>query len=264
MREFVRYTARELHPILADKGRTQMADSMTPANPPARKARDLSRLALFVIIVAAAGLGARAAGLGRFTDPATLVAAIRDFAAVPAAPLLFIAAYALVASFGLPGTPLTLAGGAIFGALGGTLYNWIGATLGATGAFFLARSLGKDAVRSFLGSRAGALDSMAGASGFVGLLRLRLIPVVPFNALNFGAGLAGMRARDYVAATAIGILPGTAVYTYFADSLLAGAEGARSQALLRVAVAGALLIALSFVPNIARRMGLIPSKTPTI
>ncbi len=217
------------------------------------------KLGLLVAIIVAVFLVARAAGLGRYTDPVVLVAAIRDFGDLPAAPVLFIAAYALIASFGLPGTPLTLAGGAIFGAVGGTLYNWIGATIGATGAFLLARSLGKDAIRSFLGARADKLEAIAGASGFVGLLRLRLIPVVPFNALNFGAGLAGMKIRDYITATALGILPGTAVYTYFADSLLAGAEGARQQALVRVAIAGALLIMLSFIPNIARRFGWLPA-----
>jgi uncharacterized membrane protein YdjX (TVP38/TMEM64 family) len=215
------------------------------------------KLVILAGIIVAVVLTARALGLGRYTDPAVLVGAIRDSRSLPAAPLLFILAYAVVASFGLPGTPLTLAGGAIFGVVGGTLYNWIGASIGATGAYLLARALGKDAIRSLLGKRGEKLDSLTEAGGFMGLLRLRLIPAVPFNALNFGAGLAGMKARDYVAATALGILPGTAVYTYFADSLLAGAEGAKQQALVRVAIAGALLIMLSFIPTLARRLGWI-------
>jgi uncharacterized membrane protein YdjX (TVP38/TMEM64 family) len=221
-----------------------------------KKAAALKLLA-FVAIIVGGVLVARALGLGRYTDPAVLVAAIRESRELPAAPLLFIVAYAVVASFGLPGTPLTLAGGAIFGAVGGTLYNWIGASIGATGAYLLARALGKDAIRSLLGKRGEKLEALTEAGGLMGLLRLRLIPAVPFNALNFGAGLAGMRAKDYIVATTFGILPGTAVYTYFADSLLAGAEGAKQQALVRVAIAGALLIMLSFVPALARRFGWI-------
>jgi hypothetical protein len=80
---------------------------------------------------------------------------------------------------------------------------------------------------------------------------------VPFNALNFGAGLAGVRLSAYVAATAIGILPGTSVYTYFADSLLAGTEGARETAFTRVAIAGIMLLALSYAPALAKRAGWI-------
>jgi uncharacterized membrane protein YdjX (TVP38/TMEM64 family) len=86
------------------------------------------------------------------------------------------------------------------------------------------------------------------------VLRLRLLPLVPFNVLSFAAGLAGVPFRPYLAATALGILPGTIVYTYFADSLLAGVEGASRQAFARVAAAGALLLAVSFGPALVRRL----------
>lgn len=170
---------------------------------------------------------------------------------------VFVLLYASVASLGLPGTPLTLAGGALFGFAGGTLLNWTGATLGAAGAFLVARVLGRDSLRGLLGQRVATLDRLTGDGAFLTLLRLRLIPIVPFNALNFGAGLAGVKFRPYLAATAIGILPGTAVYTYFADALLSGVEGARSAAFTRLLLACALLIGLSFVPSLARRFGWI-------
>lgn len=213
------------------------------------------KLALLAAIVAAAVLAARWAGFSRFTEVEALAGAVREVRELPFAPLLFVAFYAAIAAFGLPALALTLAGGAIFGLGWGTLLNWLGATLGALGGYLLARSLGRDAVARLLGAHAARLDRLATAHGFGAILRLRLLPIVPFNALNFAAGVAGVPLRAYVLGTALGIVPGTFVYTYFADSLLAGAAGAREQALLRVAVAGALLVLLSFLPAAARRLG---------
>jgi uncharacterized membrane protein YdjX (TVP38/TMEM64 family) len=230
---------------------------MTAAAP--RRSSSLLRLGALVLLLALVWWVARTTGLLAYADPARLQAVIAQARGSRFAVPGFIALYAIVAGFGLPGTPLTLAGGALFGSVLGTACNWVGATIGATIAFLLARALGKDAVQSLLGARAAGLDKVGGSSGFWALLRLRLIPVMPFNALNFGSGFTGMSLRDYVAATAIGILPGTAIYTSFADALLAGASGARESALVRVAIAGGLLLALSFVPTIARRMGWLPA-----
>lgn len=219
--------------------------------------RGVRRLAVLLLVIAGAYLLAERLGLLAYANPTKLGEAVRAAREVSWAAPAFVLIYAGVAALGLPGTPLTLAGGAIFGAVAGTGLNWLGATLGATGAFFLARALGSDTLRQLLGARASALDSLATTQAFLPLLRLRLIPVVPFNALNFGAGLAGVRPSTYIASTALGILPGTAIYTYFADSLLAGVDGARAQAFQQVGIAAALLIALSFVPTLAKRMGWI-------
>ncbi|NNF13518.1 MAG: DUF547 domain-containing protein, partial [Gemmatimonadetes bacterium] len=118
------------------------------------------------------------------------------------------------------------------------------------------RFLGRDGIRKLAGSRLDKLDRAAEDHGFRGLFTLRLIPVVPFNALNFGAGLTSISWGNYALATAIGIFPGTVVYTMFADALLAGSQEASREALIRVLVSGALLIFLSFLPTIARRLGI--------
>jgi uncharacterized membrane protein YdjX (TVP38/TMEM64 family) len=95
----------------------------------------------------------------------------------------------------------------------------------------------------------------------MGLLILRLIPLVPFNALNFGSGLTAMRWRDYALATVIGIVPGTLVYVFFADALMQGSTEASAEARIRLFVAGGLLVVLSLVPFIAKRLGFrLPSK----
>jgi uncharacterized membrane protein YdjX (TVP38/TMEM64 family) len=215
------------------------------------------KLLVLLVLIVAAWFAARAFGLFDAFEPARLAEQVRSARAVSWAPAVFVLVYIGVTTLGLPATPLTLAGGALFGPWWGTAANWLAATLGATGAYLLARLLGRDAVRSLLGARVEALDRFAGASAFSTLLRLRLLPLVPFNALNFGAGFAGVRPVPYVAATALGILPGTAVYTYFADALLAGVDGAQESAFLRVAIAGTLLVLLSFAPTVARRAGWI-------
>ena len=221
----------------------------------APRSRAVGRLLLLAAVIVGATLLARRFGLLEYASVDRLgevVRAARDFRwAAPA----FVVIYAVAAALGLPGTPLTLAGGAIFGVAAGTGLNWLGATLGATGAYLIAKGLGGDAVRALLGARATKLDALTGDGAFASLVRLRLIPVVPFNALNFGAGLAGVRPGPYILSTALGIIPGTAVYTYFADALIGGVEGARSAAFTQVLIAGSLLVALSFVPALARRLG---------
>jgi uncharacterized membrane protein YdjX (TVP38/TMEM64 family) len=217
----------------------------------------LLRLAIFIVVLIAMWTAARLLGLDAYVSAERIGTTIRDAREVPYSAPIFVVAYIAVTTIGLPALPLTLAGGAIFGVAAGIALTWLGATVGATGAFLLARLLGGDALQRLLGDRAGTLDRMLGDGAFLTMLRLRLIPVVPFNALNFGAGLAGVRLTHYVAATAIGILPGTSVYTYFADALLAGTDGVRQTAFIRVAIAGALLLALSYLPALAKRAGWI-------
>ena len=212
------------------------------------------RVALLVLVLAAAALLAWQLGLFDLRDPRRLAEAVRHARRVPAIAPIFVAVYAVVATFGLPATPLTLAGGAIFGTVLGSILNWLGATLGATGAWALARGLGEDAFRRLLGRWSAKLDALDARRGFATVFRLRLLPVVPFNVLSLAAGLAGVPLRAYVLGTALGIVPGTIVYTYFADTLIAGVAGASRAAFARVAVAAALLLLVSFAPALVRRL----------
>lgn len=155
---------------------------------------------------------------------------------------LFALVYAAAVAFALPASILTLVGGAAFGLWRGVLWVTLGANLGASIAFWLARRLGRPALEGLLGPRLGTFDRTSGAAGFQGLLTLRLLPVAPFSLLNFLAGLTIIPWWDYALATAIGILPGTVIYVYFADALLAGSAGSSRSALLRAAGAGLLLV----------------------
>jgi len=227
----------------------------------ARKGGLLKLLALLAFIIAGV-LVARYTPLGSLLSREGVIRGVEYLGESPVAPLIFVPFYAAAVALAIPGTILTLAGGAVFGLWWGTLFNWLGATIGANLAYLLARFLGRDGITQLLGKKAqqwpamDRLDRAVRAHGFSGMLTLRLIPVVPFNALNFGGGLVGMKWPTYALSTGLGILPGTFVYTMFADALLEGSTQASRDAFLRMALAGVLLVFLGFLPAILRRFGI--------
>jgi uncharacterized membrane protein YdjX (TVP38/TMEM64 family) len=171
------------------------------------------KLALLVAFLAAAVYYFRFTERGREVTPEYVLDGIETHGPV-AARLIYIAVYIVGTVALLPGTVLSFAGAVLFGAYEGTLYTWVGATIGATLAYGMARLLGRGFVERLFGGRFAAVDQRLREHGFTGLLLIRLLPLFPFNAVNFGCGLAGIRLRDYVLATAIGIVPGTFVYQF--------------------------------------------------
>jgi uncharacterized membrane protein YdjX (TVP38/TMEM64 family) len=129
--------------------------------------------------------------------------------------LLFIAGYTVATVAFIPGSLLTLAAGAVFGIAKGTLLVFIGATIGETAAFLIARHVARDAVsrRVRRDPRFAAIDDAIAGQGRKIVLLLRLSPVFPFNLLNYALGLTRISLRDYIVAS-IGILPGTLLYVY--------------------------------------------------
>jgi uncharacterized membrane protein YdjX (TVP38/TMEM64 family) len=216
----------------------------------------LVRLAVLAALLLGGALAAAFTPLGDYLSREGVGEAISWLRASRSAPLLYVVLYAVATALAIPGSVLTLAGGAMFGLVWGTVYTTIGANIGANLAFGVGRLLGRDGVERLAGDRLDALDRATANYGFQGLLTLRLIPAVPFNALNFGSGLTSIGWSTYALATAVGIFPGTVVYTMFADALLAGSQEASREALLRVLLAGVLLVLLTFLPAIARRLGI--------
>ena len=128
---------------------------------------------------------------------------------------LFILSYIAVTGLSLPGAViLTLAGGFLFGAGFATLFVNLGATIGATLAFLTARYLLRDWVEQKFGVWLGPLQEGFARNAFSYLVTLRLIPLVPFFVVNLVSGLTRMSVGSYVAATALGIIPGSFVYAY--------------------------------------------------
>jgi len=167
------------------------------------------KLGLLVAFLAAAVSYFRFTERGREITPEYVLDSIDSHGPVTAR-LIYVAFYIIGTVALLPGTVLSFAGAVLFGPYVGTLYTWVGATL----AYLMARALGRDFVERLFGGRFAAFDRRIREHGFTGLLLIRLLPLFPFNAVNFGCGLTGIRLRDYVLATAIGIVPGTFVYQF--------------------------------------------------
>lgn len=239
-----------------------MADVNGNAN---RGGRAYAKLALFALVILSGLLLARLTPLGALLTQEGIGRAIAELRGSVWAPVLFISLYAGATAMAIPGTILTLAGGALFGFFWGTVFNTIAANIGANMAFVVARFLGREGVARLGGRRLERLGEATREHGFQGLFLLRLVPLVPFNALNFGSGLTALRWRTYALATVIGIFPGTVVYTMFADALLQGSREASREALIRVLVSGALLVFLSFLPKIMKRLNLkLPGLSPLL
>lgn len=173
-------------------------------------------------------------------------------------PVAFILGYAVATVAFIPGSVLTLAAGAIFGVLQGTLYTLIGATLGASAAFLVARYLARGAIERRIAGNArfAAIDRAVGREGFKIVALLRLSPVFPFNLLNYSLGLTRVRFLHYFAASAA-MLPGTLLYVYYgaaAGSLASAVGGKTDRGTGDWVVLGLGLVATIAVTTIVTRL----------
>ncbi len=124
----------------------------------------------------------------------------------------FALLYAAITLTPMPKNVLSIVAGLVFGFGWALLLVYVGALLGAAAAFGLGRWLGRDAVERYTGSRVARFDALVRRRGLAAVIGVRLIPIIPFTAINYGAGLTAVRRRDYAIGTAIGILPGTVAY----------------------------------------------------
>jgi uncharacterized membrane protein YdjX (TVP38/TMEM64 family) len=170
----------------------------------------------------------------------------------PWAPLLFVPIYALATVLFVPGSIMTVTGGVLFGPLWGTLCNLAGATLGATLAFLIARYVSSDWVERRAGERLARLIQGVEAEGWRFVAFVRLVPLFPFNLVNYAFGLTRVRLGQFVVTSFVCIIPGTFAYTYLG---YAGRSAATGQAGLihRVLLGLALLAIVAFLPRLIRR-----------
>ncbi|WP_121441407.1 TVP38/TMEM64 family protein [Alkalispirillum mobile] len=169
------------------------------------------------------------------------------------APLAFMGAYAVAAVGFVPGSVFTLAGGVLFGPLWGTLYSLVGATLGAGLAFLVARHLAADWVARKAGGQLGRVIAGVEREGWRFVALTRLVPLFPFNLLNYALGLTRIPITHYLAATFICMAPGALAYTwlgYAGAEAIAGGE----RAIQAILIALALLALMLFLPRLIRRI----------
>jgi len=177
-----------------------------------------------------------------------------------AAALAYILVYAVAVAFSLPvGAILSLVGGFLFGWLAGTIYILIGATVGATILFVIARTAVGDLLRARAAGFVSRLEQGFRKDAFNYLLFLRLVPVFPFWAVNLVPAFLGVDIKTFVIATFIGIIPGAAIYASVGnglDEVIAAGGGPELGIVLRPAVLVPLLglAVLSLVPVLYKKM----------
>lgn len=210
--------------------------------------KGILRLALGLVLVAAAAVAFLYSDRLDGTALAQWVAS-----AGAAGPLLFMLSYAVATVLFIPGSVITLAGGALFGPFWGTLYNLTGATLGAALAFIAARYVAADWVGRRTSGRSEQLIAGVEQEGWRFVAFVRLVPLFPFNLLNYALGLTRIRFVPYVVTSYITMLPGAVAYTYLGYAgreAVAGGEGLVQKMLLALALAAVA----AFLPGLVRRL----------
>ena len=134
--------------------------------------------------------------------------------------LVYMLTYIVVVAFSLPGgTIMTLAGGFLFGAIWGGLYTVVGATLGATAIFLIAKTSLGDALLAKAGKSVQAMKAGFQENALSYMLVLRLVPLFPFFMVNLAPAFLGVSLRTYVIATFFGIMPATFVFSLAGSGL---------------------------------------------
>ena len=185
-----------------------------------------------------------AEAMGRFLDTAGAWAS-----------LIFMLIYASGVCLFVPGTLLTGLGAAIFGPYWGFVYVWFGAMLGASAAFWIGRSLGREFAASLIGDRLKKYDEAIERNGFATVLYLRLV-YFPFTPMNFGMGLTKVRFWDYFFGTGFGIIVGTFIFTFFIGTIKeVWASGNWNELLsFKVFFSIGLFIFSFFIPKIIKKV----------
>jgi len=153
----------------------------------------------------------------------------------PWAPLLFGAVYAAATLAPVPKNAMSVAAGFVFGFGVGVSVVWVAGMAGAVVSFWLGRVLGRDGVERLSRGHLARVDALVDQYGGWAVFGLRLVPVVPFTALNYASGLTALRLPIYLAVTAVGVVPGTVAYVAL------GAYGTDPRSLPFLAAAAVLL-----------------------
>ena len=176
-------------------------------------------------------------------------------------PIAFIAIFAVGCVFALPATIFVLAAGVIWGWVFGGTYSIIGGIIGAVVSFYVGRFIGEGILQRF-GRLGEIVRKQVDHAGFKSLLLLRFVPGIPFPVLNYGAGVCGVRVRDFVAATLLGMSPSIYVFSYCADALFNGTMS-EGEAVRRLVIVAVLMIAIVLIPGLLKRRMAQPAQPKT-
>ncbi|MBT3790326.1 MAG: TVP38/TMEM64 family protein [Alphaproteobacteria bacterium] len=183
-------------------------------------------------------------------DSQTMEAQISEFGMW--APIVFIAAYTIAVPLCLPGSLITLLAGALFGPVFGGIYALLGATIGATLSFLIARYIAGDLATSKFGGKLGHIKEGVDAEGWRFVALVRLVPLFPFNILNYLMGLTAIPLKHYVLASFICMAPGTGAYAYAGYAGREAATGGQDF-VFKIVTALSILAAVALMPLIIKR-----------
>jgi len=212
-----------------------------------RVALPLLALAVFVVL-------AWKHGYFDLKNPQKLEGAAQRAQDIPWLGPIFVAVYALLATFAAPVSPLAYGAGAVFGLVRGTIFVMLASLIGATGGYFLARSAWSGVARRLLGRFHDKMRELRKGSVFLTTLRLQLLPVMPFGIFNYAAGVGHFPFLPFITATMIGILPGTIAAVYVGDRVMAGITHSDKRAFVVATIIVAALFALSFAPTLINKL----------
>jgi uncharacterized membrane protein YdjX (TVP38/TMEM64 family) len=199
------------------------------------------KIVAFVVVVCGVGVGLRVAGIDLSQiNPDRVRAFVVGYGVW--APVIYLLAYGQPI-IPLPASVMTVAGGAAFGPIWGTVAALCGSTIRACGQFAIARLLGRETAEKFLRGKISTLDQKIAQHGFKAVLLVRLIPNFPFDMQNYGLGFSQVGFVPYALGTFIGMIPGCFVFVYLGASLT------DPQQLWKLAVAMLIIIAVMVAQN---------------
>ena len=170
------------------------------------------------------------------------------------APLVYMGLYLISTIFFLPGSPVTVLAGFVFGPLWGVFYASISSIISVALAFLIARYVARDLVEGWVKNNAQfrKIDEQVEEQGWRILMVTRLVPIFPFNLQNYAYGLTRIPFPTFVLTSAIFMLPGTIALVLLGGAFVSG-EGNIWKTMLYLSIAGVLMFALSLIPNLLRR-----------
>ena len=170
------------------------------------------------------------------------------------APLVYIGLYLVSTVFFLPGSPVTVLAGFVFGPLWGIFYASVASIISISIAFLIARYVARDLVEGWVKNNAQfrKIDEQVEEQGWRILMFTRLVPIFPFNLQNYAYGITSIRFSTYVLVSAIFMLPGTAAFVQLGGAFVSG-EGNIWKTLLYLGIAGVLMLLLSLIPRLLQK-----------
>lgn len=213
--------------------------------------RSIIRGVILVLLLLSVVLLQRYTHFEKYLDPEILKSWISGFGFW--GPVIYILLYSIIPSLLVPGLPITIAGGILFGPIYGTIYTAVGATIGAAVSFLIARYLARELIANLLKKhkKLDVLDKEVEKQGWKIVAFTRLIPLFPYNILNYAFGLTGIRFSHYVLASFIFMLPAIIAFVVFSSSFLDLLTGKVSKEFL---IGIILIIIISAIPIIYRKL----------